>query len=77
MAVFTSCKLAVPAIVDNDSSVTSADLGSDQTETLSVDLSDENTETESVCEPTLCNTPTAEITEITDQEVCDTVLLIR
>lgn len=61
MAVFTSCKLSVPAIIDTDSSVTT-DTGSDVTETdNAASLSDENTETESVL--TSCNTPTSELGE--------------
>lgn len=65
MAAITSCRLTVPAIIDHDGSIagTTTDGGSDVAETLSVDLSDENTETESVCAPTLCNTPTSEIVE--------------
>lgn len=61
MAVFTSCKLSVPAIVDTVDSLTT-DTGSDVTETdNAASLSDENTETESVL--TSCNTPTSELGE--------------
>lgn len=63
MAVFTSCKLSVPAIVDADSSLVT-DTGSDVTETdNTASLSDENTETESVCALTTSNTPTSELSE--------------
>lgn len=64
MAVFTQGKLSVPALLDTEEdtklSIASAitDSASDNT---SVDLSDDYTETESVCAPTLCNTPTSEL----------------
>lgn len=58
MAVFTSCKLSVPAIVDTENCLTT-DAGSDVTETdNAASLSDE---TESVL--TSCNTPTSDLGE--------------
>lgn len=62
MAVFTSVRLSVPAVVDTDTCSLTTDTGSDVTETdNAASLSDENTETESVI--TTCNTPTSELGE--------------